>query len=32
MSIEIDTDTIDRHILAVLQENCKLPLTRIGER
>jgi Lrp/AsnC family leucine-responsive transcriptional regulator len=30
MSIEIDT--MDRHILAVLQENCKLPLTRIGER
>ena len=30
MSTEIDT--IDRHILAVLQENCKLPLTRIGER
>jgi Lrp/AsnC family leucine-responsive transcriptional regulator len=30
MSIEIDS--VDRHILAVLQENCKLPLTRIGER
>jgi Lrp/AsnC family leucine-responsive transcriptional regulator len=30
MSIEIDT--IDRHILAVLQENCKLPLAKIGER
>lgn len=30
MSIELDT--IDRHILAVLQENCKLPLVKIGER
>lgn len=30
MSTEIDS--IDRHILAVLQENCKLPLTKIGER
>src|SRR5262245_15121902 len=30
MSTELDS--IDRHILAVLQENCKLPLTKIGER
>lgn len=28
----IELDTIDRHILAVLQENCKLPLVKIGER
>ena len=30
MSAELDD--IDRHILAVLQENCKLPLAKIGER
>lgn len=30
MSTELDV--IDRHILAVLQENCKLPLAKIGER
>jgi len=30
MSTELDS--IDRHILAVLQENCKLPLAKIGER
>jgi len=30
MSIELDD--VDRHILSVLQENCKLPLGRIGER
>lgn len=30
MSTELDA--IDRHILAVLQENCKLPLAKIGER
>jgi len=30
MSTELDG--IDRHILAVLQENCKLPLAKIGER
>jgi Lrp/AsnC family leucine-responsive transcriptional regulator len=28
----IELDSIDRHILAVLQENCKLPLVKIGER
>jgi len=28
----IELDGIDRHILAVLQENCKLPLVKIGER
>lgn len=27
-----DFDDIDLHILAVLQENCKLPLAKIGER
>jgi Lrp/AsnC family leucine-responsive transcriptional regulator len=25
-------DAIDRHILALLQENCKLPLAKIGEK
>lgn len=30
MSTELDG--IDRHILALLQENCKLPLAKIGER
>ena len=25
-------DTLDMHILSVLQENCKLPLVKIGER
>ncbi|HXG21807.1 MAG TPA: Lrp/AsnC family transcriptional regulator [Methylomirabilota bacterium] len=28
----IALDSIDRHILAVLQEDCKLSLTKIGER
>jgi Lrp/AsnC family transcriptional regulator, leucine-responsive regulatory protein len=28
----MELDTVDRHILALLQENCKLPLARIGER
>lgn len=27
-----ELDDIDRHILALLQENCKLPLAKIGER
>lgn len=27
-----DLDDIDRHILRVLQENCKLPLAKIGEQ
>ena len=31
--MELDTiDHLDRHILSVLQENCKLPLVKIGER
>ena len=30
--VPIELDAIDRHILAVLQENCKLPLVKIGER
>ncbi len=31
--MELDNiDQLDRHILAVLQENCKLPLVKIGER
>ena len=25
-------DSLDRHILSLLQENCKLPLNKIGER
>ena len=25
-------DSLDRHILSLLQENCKLSLNRIGER
>jgi Lrp/AsnC family leucine-responsive transcriptional regulator len=28
----LDLDDIDREILAVLQENCRLPLAKIGER
>ena len=28
----MDIDTVDRHILSLLQENCKLPLGKIGER
>jgi Lrp/AsnC family leucine-responsive transcriptional regulator len=28
----MELDSLDRHILAVLQENCKLPLGKIGER
>ncbi len=27
-----DFDDIDLHILALLQENCKLPLAKIGEK
>jgi Lrp/AsnC family transcriptional regulator, leucine-responsive regulatory protein len=29
---ESEFDDIDRHILALLQENCKLPLAKIGEK
>ena len=28
----MELDSVDRHILSLLQENCKLPLARIGER
>lgn len=28
----MELDTLDLHILTVLQENCKLPLSKIGER
>jgi Lrp/AsnC family leucine-responsive transcriptional regulator len=28
----MELDNVDRHILSVLQENCKLPLGKIGER
>src|SRR5438552_17848618 len=28
---QLDLDTIDRHILSLLQENCRLPLAKIGE-
>ncbi len=28
----MELDNVDRHILSVLQENCKLPLVKIGER
>jgi len=28
----MELDDVDRHILSVLQENCKLPLVKIGER
>jgi len=28
----MELDEVDRHILSVLQENCKLPLVKIGER
>ena len=28
----VELDSVDRHILSVLQENCKLPLVKIGER
>ena len=30
--LESDFDHIDLHILALLQENCKLPLAKIGEK
>ncbi len=29
---ETELDALDLHILALLQENCKLPLVKIGER
>jgi Lrp/AsnC family leucine-responsive transcriptional regulator len=29
---EIDLDEIDLHIVALLQENCKLPLAKIGDK
>jgi Lrp/AsnC family leucine-responsive transcriptional regulator len=29
---DTDLDSVDLHILALLQENCKLPLVKIGER
>jgi Lrp/AsnC family leucine-responsive transcriptional regulator len=29
---DLEFDDIDRHILALLQENCKLPLAKIGEK
>ena len=33
MGMELDSiDHVDRHILTVLQENCKLSLAKIGER
>jgi Lrp/AsnC family leucine-responsive transcriptional regulator len=28
---QLDLDAIDRHILSLLQENCRLPLAKIGE-
>jgi Lrp/AsnC family leucine-responsive transcriptional regulator len=28
----MELDAVDRHILSVLQEDCKLPLAKIGER
>jgi Lrp/AsnC family leucine-responsive transcriptional regulator len=28
----MELDVVDRHILSVLQEDCKLPLAKIGER
>jgi Lrp/AsnC family leucine-responsive transcriptional regulator len=29
---QLDLDVIDRHILGLLQENCRLPLAKIGEQ
>jgi Lrp/AsnC family leucine-responsive transcriptional regulator len=29
---QLDLDTIDRHILSLVQENCRLPLAKIGEQ
>lgn len=29
---DVELDSLDLHILALLQENCKLPLVKIGER
>ena len=29
---QLDLDTIDRHILGLLQENCRLPLAKIGDQ
>ena len=29
---EADLDATDMHILAILQENCKLPLAKVGEQ
>jgi Lrp/AsnC family transcriptional regulator, leucine-responsive regulatory protein len=31
-SDEADLDAIDMHILGILQENCKLPLAKVGEQ
>ncbi len=28
---QLDLDAIDRHILSLIQENCRLPLAKIGE-
>ena len=28
---QLDLDTIDRHILGLLQDNCRLPLAKIGD-
>jgi Lrp/AsnC family leucine-responsive transcriptional regulator len=30
--LEMDLDDIDLHIVALLQENCKLPLAKIGDK
>lgn len=30
--VEFELDAIDRHILTLLQENCELPLAKIGEQ
>ncbi len=29
---QLDLDAIDRHILSLLQDNCRLPLAKIGEQ
>jgi len=29
---QLDLDAIDRHILSLVQENCRLPLAKIGEQ
>lgn len=29
---QLDLDAIDRHILSLLQENCRLPLAKIGDQ